>query len=119
MRKQQFNIIYSQHHLTFHSQAENREELIADQQALCIFNNLKPQLTDDVLQLLKDSFIDTVFVPANCTNQLQPSDLTVNNPAKDFLKTKFEEWYSEQVFINGTTALIKFPLSIMKPVCAQ
>jgi len=77
-------------------------------------------LTNDVLQLLKDSLIDTVFVPVNCTDQLQPLDhLSVNKPAKDFLKRKFEEWYSEQVFINGVTAPIKFPLNVMKPVSAQ
>ena len=93
--------------------------MLPDQRALCIFDNFKAQLTSDVLQLLKDSFIDTVFVPANCTDQLQPLDLSVNKPAKDFLKRKFEEWYAEQVFINSAKAPIKFPLSTMKPVGAQ
>jgi len=70
-------------------QAEN---LPADQRALCIFDNFKAQLISDVLQLLKDSLYDTLFAPVNYTSQLQPLDLSVHKPAKDFLKSKFEEW---------------------------
>ena len=105
--------------LPFIHKQKTAKKLLPDQRALCIFDNFKAQLTSDVLQLLKDSFIDTVFVPANCTDQLQPLDLSVNKPAKDFLKRKFEEWYAEQVFINSAKAPIKFPLSTMKPVGAQ
>ena len=58
-----------------------------------IFDNFKGQLTDDVLQLLEQSFIDVVFVPPNCTDQLQRLDLSVNKSAKDFLRGKFQQWY--------------------------
>jgi len=34
---------------------------------------------------------------ANTTDLLQPMDLSVNKPAKDFLKRHFEDWYSQQV----------------------
>jgi len=105
--------------LPFIHKQKAEKNLPAEQRALCIFDNFKAQLTNNVLQLLTDSSIDVVFVPANCTDQLQPLDLSVNKPAKDFLKRKFEEWYSEQVFIGGATAPIKFPLSMMKPVSAQ
>ena len=50
-----------------------------------------------MLQLLKDSFIDVVFVPPNCTDHLQPLDLSVNKSAKGFLKRKFWEWYSDEI----------------------
>ena len=60
-----------------------------------------------------------VFVPTNCTDQIQPLDLSFNKPAKDFLKRKFEEWYSEQIFIDGATAPFNFSLDVMKPICAQ
>ena len=47
------------------------------------------------------------------------ANLSVNKPANDFLKRKFEEWYSEQVFINSAKAPIKIHLSMMKRVGAQ
>ena len=51
----------------------------------CIFDNFKAQCTDKILQLLEDLNIDTVFVPTNCSGELQPLDLSVNKPVKDFL----------------------------------
>ena len=41
--------------------------------------------------------IDCVFVPANCTGELQPMDLSVNKSVKDFLKVQFQEWYAAEV----------------------
>ena len=32
-------------------------------------------------------------IPSNCTDVLQPLDLSINKPAKDFMRTKFQEWY--------------------------
>ena len=37
------------------------------------------------------------LLPANTTDQPQPMNIAVNKPAKDFLKRKFEHWYSEEV----------------------
>ena len=64
--------------LPFIHKQKTVKKLLPDQRALCIFDNFNAQLTSDVLQLLKDSFIDSVFVPANCTDQLQPLDLIVS-----------------------------------------
>ena len=52
--------------------------LNANHRALCIFDNFKAQCTDGILQLLGDNNIDSVFVPASCTGELQPFDLSVN-----------------------------------------
>ena len=68
-----------------------------------------------------------MFVPPNCTDRLQPLDLSVNKPAKDLLRDKFQQWYSDKVFDqlckngNEETSLepIKFPLQVMKPLGAQ
>ena len=38
-----------------------------------------------------------VLLPPNTTDSLQPMDLSANKPAKDFLKRRFEEWYSGEV----------------------
>ncbi len=37
------------------------------------------------------------LLPANTTDLLQPMDIAVNKLAKDFLKRKFEHWYSDEV----------------------
>ena len=33
----------------------------------------------------------------NSTDVLQPMDLTVNKPAKECIKGKFENWYADQI----------------------
>jgi len=73
--------------------------------------------------LLKDSNIDVVFVPPNCTDMLQLLDLSVNKSAKDYLKSRFQQWYSDQIFEqhNDRTSLqpVKFPMQVMKLLGAQ
>ena len=76
-------------------------------------------MTDDVLKMLEDNNVDVVYVPANCTDCLQPLDLSVNKPVKDFLKGKFELWYSDQMSEQGDSTPIKFPMQLMKPLGAQ
>ena len=56
----------------------------SDQQALCIFDSCKGQLTGDVLQILEDFHVDIMFISPYCTDQLQPLDLSVNKSAEDF-----------------------------------
>ena len=76
-----------------------------------------------MLKLLKDSNNDVVFVPPNCTNMLQPLDLSVNKSAKDYLKSRFQQWYSDQIFEqhNDSTSLqpVKFHMQVMKLLGAQ
>ena len=60
-------------------------------------DNFKGQITDQIVQLLSDNNVHVVLIPPNCTDQLQPMDLSVNKPAKEFLRSKFSDWYSEQV----------------------
>lgn len=38
-----------------------------------------------------------VMVPANCMDRLQPLDVSVNKPAKNFLWQQFHTWYAEQI----------------------
>ena len=63
--------------------------LPANQHSLCIFDNFKAQLTAGVIGLLKSNKVETLFVPPNTTDQLQPLDLSVNKLAKDFLRKKY------------------------------
>ena len=66
-----------------------------------------------------------VFVPSNCTDLLQPIDLSVNKPFKDHLRRCFAEWYSQQVSIQleaGTqveNVKINTRLSVLKEIGAK
>ena len=50
-----------------------------------------------MVKLLDHHGIDIVYVPANCTRELQPLDLSVNKSIKDFIKQRFQEWYTDQI----------------------
>ena len=65
-----------------------------NQAALAILDRFKGQLTDSVQQLLEAHNIQSVVVPASCTDRLQPMDL----------KSQFQTWYSEQVSERLTNA---------------
>ena len=60
-------------------------------------DNFKGQITSTVSNLLEENNIHVCLLPANTTDRLQPIDLTVNKPAKDFLKRCFGDWYAEQI----------------------
>ena len=65
--------------------------------ALLIMDNFKGQVMPSIFDLLERHNIHTCLLPANTTDLLQPFDVAVNKPAKDFLRRKFQEWYSEQI----------------------
>ena len=65
--------------------------------ALVIYDEFKGQLTPAVFTLLEENDILVVKVPPNCTDRLQPMDLSVNKAVKDFLRRKFQVWYSKEV----------------------
>jgi len=49
------------------------------------------------MQLLDEHNIHVVSIPANCTDRLQLMDLSVNRSVKEFMQSKFRDWYSAQV----------------------
>ena len=55
-----------------------------DQCALALLDVFKAQCTSKMLKKLEDNNILYVTVPNNCTDRLQPLNLSVNKPAKDF-----------------------------------
>ena len=68
-----------------------------NQAALVVMDNFTGQVTTTINQLLEAHNINVCLLPANTTDLLQPMDIAVNKPAKDFLKRKFEHWYSDEV----------------------
>ena len=53
--------------------------------ALVIVDILKAQCTAEILQMFDEHYIYTTLLPPNCTDRLQPMDLSVNKPAKNIL----------------------------------
>ena len=65
--------------------------------SLLIFDNFKAQCTSGLLKLLDDNYINVTLVPANCTDRLQPLDLSVNKAAKEYPRGEFQAWYAKQI----------------------
>ena len=74
-----------------------REELGERKSALVVIDNFKGQVTPAVNAALDECDIHVVLLPPNTTDRLQPLDISVNKPAKDFIRGKFQEWYSNKV----------------------
>ena len=92
--------------------------------SLAIFDVFRGQQTAPVLSLLEKNNIYCVFVPANCTDRLQPMDLSVNKSAKEFMRAQFSAWYASQVqkqLDSGVEEVspVDLRMSIMKPVGAR
>ena len=77
---------------------------------------------NEVYDLLDHNNILCVFIPANCTNKLQPLDLSINKAAKDFMRKKFQEWYGNNIcqqLDDGVCEEEDLRLSRMKPLSAK
>ena len=88
-----------------------------DQGSLLIFDNFKAQITSSILTLLDSHYANVALIPANCTNRLQPMDLSVNKAAKNFLRLQFTDWYAHEVCSNLEEEDLK--LSHIKALHAQ
>ena len=86
--------------------------------ALVIFDRFKGQCTSTILSLLDSHHINLVIVPPNCTDRLQPLDISVNKAVKEHLQKQFNNWYSSQVSkqINNDAKLqpIDISMSVVK-----
>ena len=91
--------------------------------ALAIYDEFKGQLTPAIFSLLDSHHIFVVKVPPNCTDRLQPMDLSVNKAVKEFLRKKFQQWYSSEVESlyckNGKFTPVDLHMSKLKPVGAE
>ena len=72
-------------------------KLAMDYPALVLLDTFKGQCTNEVYDLLTRNNILYIIIPANCTDKLQPLDLSVNKAAKDFMKREFQEWYGRVI----------------------
>ena len=74
-----------------------RVDIGSDKAALLIMDNFKGQTNESILNLLEDNNILVTLLPPNTTDSLQPLDISVNKPAKDYLKRCFEDWYASEI----------------------
>ena len=114
---------YIQLIIVLYIQEKQKQLRLADSQsALVILDEFKGQTTDVVLNLLTRNDIEYVLVPPNCTDCLQPLNVSINKPVKDFLCKKFTDWYAEKIVAqdSGTaTQPVDMKLSIIKPIGAK
>ena len=61
-----------------------------DQVALAIFDEFKGQVTQSCSELLTRNNTLFVRIPPNCTDRLQPMNISLNKAAKDFMKQQFQ-----------------------------
>ena len=97
-------------------------KLPSDHPGLVVFDVFKGQCTEAVFNLLEENNILRVMVPPNCTDQLQPLDLSVNKAAKDYMRSRFQEWYGSIIhkqLEEQKEEAVDLRLSIMKPLSAQ
>ena len=67
------------------------------QKAVAIFDVYKAHRGEQLLNKLRDNRIIPLYVPACCTDRLQPLDIAVNHEYKEILKSCFHDWYSKKV----------------------
>ena len=97
-------------------------KLLPDHPALLLFDNFKAQCTTPLLQTLDNNNINVLLIPPNCTDRLQPLDISVNKAAKEFLRGKFQKWYAQEVcsqFQSGERTPVDLRMSVVKPLGLQ
>ena len=57
---------------------------------MAIYDEFKGQLTPGIFSLLEANQVFVVKVPPNCTDCLQPMDLSLNKAVKEFLRKNFK-----------------------------
>ena len=97
-------------------------KLSCDQAALLIFDNFKAQCTSSFLKLIDEHNVNVVLIPPNCTDRLQPLDLSVNKAAKDYLRSQFRQWYAKELCSqldgHAENKTVDLRLSVLKPLGA-
>ena len=90
------------------------------QSALAIFDHFEGQLTSRVQASLDSNDIFAVDVPANCTDRLQPMDLSINKPFKYHMKASFQTWYTQEACLQlkqkQMHKAVDLRMSVVKPL---
>ena len=88
-------------------------------------DTFKGQDNEAMKSLRNKNNCELVIVPHNLTNKFQPLDLTINQKAKKYVSSKFNEWYAESLskqLMNGKApgdVKVSLKLSDLKPLHAK
>ena len=102
--------------LPYVTQKRSELGLSSNHHSLVIFDRFKYRYTEVALKTLEDNNIDVLLVPANCTDRLQPLDISVNKVIKDFLRGEFQSWYADQVKIQLQNVRTNLDVNLVKPL---
>ena len=115
--------------LPYIEEKKKQLKLEPQQPALVIFDRFRGQCTERFLSLLREKNMYLLIVPPNCTDRMQPLDVSVNKAAKEFMRRQFQEWYAEKVsnqicqqegqVDHSSTVPIDFKMAIVKPLGAK
>ena len=98
-------------------------KLPQSQSALVILDHFEGQLTPRVQAALDSNDILVVDVLANCTDRLQPMDLSIYKSFKYHMKASFQTWYAQQVCLQlqqkQLHKAVDLRLSVVKPLSAN
>ena len=93
------------------------------QKALMIFDVFAVHRATEVREKLEQMNCMQVYIPAGCTGELQPLDVSVNKPFKSSLTTSFQTWYAEkvaaQLAAGHETPTVCMKYSSLKPLNAK
>ena len=111
--------------VSYVAQVRAEMELAVNHPAIVIFDAFRGHSGEEVQRLLSDSHLLPIKVPSNCTDRLQPLDLSVNKAVKNKLRQCFSAWYASQVKhqieseISVQDVRVDTRLSIMKEIEAK
>ena len=111
--------------LPFISAQKKKFSFSSSQRALVIFDGFKGQNTTEFFKKLEDHGISSVTIPPNCTDKLQPLDISVNKSMKNELRNHFQMYYANQVSkqLSNNVAVdeikVDFTLSAIKSTSAS
>ena len=83
--------------ILFVAQKRIQLKVVPTHPAAAIFDNFHGPTTTGILLHLRSHHIVPIQLPANFTDKLQPLDISVNKPMKNHLKSKFQQWYAQEV----------------------
>ncbi len=99
-------------------------ELSPNFPAVAIFDVFAAHRCQSVLNRLSSNNIKYIFVPAGCTGELQPLDVTLNDFKKE-LRSCFSSWYAKKVKeeleagVDIQEMKIDLRISLLKPIHAN
>ena len=75
-------------------------KLKSTHRALVLADGFKGQNTEEFIAVLEKHNISFVKIPPNCTDKLQPLDVSVNKSMKNEMRSKFQLFYASEVKVE-------------------